>query len=69
MDTLTAKQAAQKWELLTYQVKRICKNMGINPGAIPADLKPVYMVLIMLLESAGICEAEWRDKMYDSLME
>lgn len=42
---------------------------GRGTSKIKAKKRAAYMVLIMLLESAGICEDEWRDKMYDSLME
>ena len=42
---------------------------GRATSKIKAKKKAAYMVLILLLESAGICEKEWRDRMYDNLME
>jgi ribonuclease-3 len=35
---------------------------GRGTSKIKAKKRAAYMVLIMLLESAGICEKEWRDR-------
>ena len=34
-----------------------------------AKKKASYMVLVRLLESAGICRPEWKDRMQESIME
>ena len=40
---MNKKQAAERWEVSEYQVRKICKHMGINPKNIPEDTIPVYI--------------------------
>ena len=54
-----------------WECNCICDGLngyGRASSKIKAKKKAAYMVLILLLESAGICEKEWRDRMYDDLM-
>ena len=40
---MNKKQAAKKWEVSEYQVKKICKHMGIPTRSIPEDTIPIYI--------------------------
>lgn len=40
---MNIKQAATRWEVSDYEVKKICRHLGISTRDIPDDTIPVYL--------------------------
>lgn len=40
---MKAKEASERWEVSNYQVRKICKHMGLDSRNIPEDTEPVYI--------------------------
>ena len=40
---MKVKEARDCWEVSIYQVRKICKYMGLDPKNIPKDTEPVYI--------------------------
>ena len=55
-----------------WQCDCLCNDLhgyGVAAGKTAAKKKASYMVLVLLLKSAGLCEEEWENRMYRTLSE
>ena len=41
---MNTKQAAARWEVSEYMVRKICKHLGVSCRNIPEDTTPVYII-------------------------